>query len=69
MTAAERLLHISGATGTAAALLMSVGAGATTGEILVSYSRLGSAAAAEHIMTDIGKANAVVTIFRRFGRR
>lgn len=52
MTAAERLLQLAGTTGTAAALLLSIGAGATAGAALVSYSGLASGTAAAHLLTD-----------------
>lgn len=50
-TAAERLLQLAGTTGTAAALLLGIGAGATAGEALVAYSGLAEGSAAEHLLT------------------
>ena len=52
MTAAERLLALAGTTGTAAALLLAIGTGATAGAALVDYSGLASATAAEHLLVD-----------------
>lgn len=52
MTAAERLLQLAGTTGTAAALLMAIGAGATTGAALVSYSDTVNGTAGERLLTD-----------------
>ena len=52
MTAAERLQQLAGATGTAAALLLAIGAGATTGEALADYSALPAATAAEHLLAE-----------------
>lgn len=51
-TAAERLVHLAGTTGTAAALLLMIGSGATAGEALVDYSGLPSGTAAEHLLVD-----------------
>lgn len=56
MTAAERLLALAGTTGTAAALLLVIGAGATTGAALVDYSGLATGTAAEHLLTDVAAA-------------
>jgi hypothetical protein len=53
MTAAERLLQLAGATGTAAVLLLSIGTGATAGDALVEYSGLESATASEHLLADV----------------
>lgn len=53
MTAAERLLALAGTTGTAAALLLAIGTGATAGAALVDYSGLASATAAEHLLEDV----------------
>ena len=50
MTAGERLAALAGATGTAAALLLAIGTGATAGAALVDYSGLASATAAEHLL-------------------
>lgn len=49
-TAGERLAALAGVTGTAAALLLAIGSGATTGAALVDYSGLPSATAAEHLL-------------------
>jgi len=51
-TAGERLLQLAGSTGTAASLLLSIGAGATTGAALVNYSGLISAPAAAHLLIE-----------------
>jgi len=50
MTAAERLLQLAGITGTAGALLASIGTGITAGAMLVSRSTLASATAAAHLL-------------------
>lgn len=50
MTAAERLVQLAGRTGTAAALLLAIGTGATAGEALVNYSGLPSGTAAQHLL-------------------
>jgi hypothetical protein len=55
-TAAERLVTLAGA-GTAGALLLLIGTGSTAGAALVDYSRLPSATAAVHLMTDIVEDN------------
>jgi len=52
MTAAERLLHLAGTTGSAAALLLSIGAGATAGEALNDYSSIDTGSAAEHLLSE-----------------
>ena len=52
MTAAERLKLLSGATGAAAALLLSIGVGATTGEALNAYSSIEAGTAAEHLLSN-----------------
>lgn len=52
MTAAERLLQLAGTTGTAAALLLSIGSGATAGEALNDYSSIESGTAAEHLLSE-----------------
>ena len=54
MTAGERLAFLAGASGTAAALLLMIGAGATTGAALLDYSALPTATAAEHLLSDGG---------------
>ena len=52
MTAAERLLALSKATGAASALLLAIGSGATASAALVDYSRLSTATAAIHLLVD-----------------
>lgn len=52
MTAAERLLQLAGITGTAAVLLLSIGSGATAGELLASRSGLETGTAAEHLLAE-----------------
>lgn len=51
-TAAERLVALAGRGGAAAALLLTIGSGATAGEALVNYSGLPSATAAQHLLAD-----------------
>lgn len=51
-TAAERLLSLAGTTGTAAALLLAIGTGATAGGALVNYSGMASGTAAEHLLVE-----------------
>lgn len=51
-TAAERLLQLAGAPGTAAALLLAIGQGLTTGEALVAYSGTAGMTAGEHLLSD-----------------
>ena len=70
MIAAERLLQLAGATGTAAVLLLSIGAGATAGDALVEYSGLESATASEHLLVDRphGSSDWLLRVKRR-GRR
>ena len=53
MTAAERLEQLAGITGSAASLLMAIGAGATAAARLVAHSGLTSASAAIHLLTDV----------------
>ena len=53
MTAGERLEQLAGITGSAASLLMAIGAGATAAARLVAYSGLASASAAIHLLTDV----------------
>lgn len=53
MTAADRLIALAGTTGTAAALLLAIGTGATAGAALVDYSGLPSATAAVHLLHDL----------------
>ncbi|MGL4680238.1 MAG: hypothetical protein ACRCWC_12770, partial [Plesiomonas shigelloides] len=50
MTAAERLLSLSKATGAAGALLLAIGSGATAEAALLDYSALGTVTAAEHLL-------------------
>ena len=50
MTAAERLLALSKATGAAGALLLAIGSGPTAEAALLDYSALESVTAAEHIL-------------------
>ena len=70
MTAAERLVALAGSTGTAAALLLAIGAGATAAAALVNYSGLTSDTAAVHLMTDRAQgASSWITRARRRGRR
>jgi hypothetical protein len=52
MTAAERLIALAGQTGTAAALLLLIGTGATAGEALVDYSELATGTAEQHLLVD-----------------
>ena len=52
MTAAERLLQLAGTTGTAAALLMAIGAGSTAGEALANYSGLLVGSASVHLLAE-----------------
>lgn len=53
MTAGERLEQLAGITGSAASLLIAIGAGATAAARLVAYSGLASASAAIHLLTDV----------------
>ena len=52
MTAAERLLQLAGSSGVAAALLLSIGSGATAGDALNDYSSIESGTAAEHLLSE-----------------
>ena len=52
MTAGDRLHQLAGISGTAAALLLAIGAGATTGAALVDYSGLATGTAAEHLLAE-----------------
>lgn len=52
MTAAERLLALSKATGAAGVLLLAIGSGATAEAALLDYSALESVTAAEHLLYD-----------------
>jgi hypothetical protein len=68
MTAAERLLLLSETTGTAGALLLAIGSGATTGAALVSYSGLSSDTAANHLLSDSLRVGLRAFLIRRRGR-
>ena len=50
MTAAERLIALTGASGTAAERWMRLAAGVTTGAVLVAFSGMASATAAQHLL-------------------
>ncbi len=52
MMAGERLHQLAGISGTAAALLLAIGAGATTGAALVDYSGLATGTAAQHLLAE-----------------
>jgi hypothetical protein len=52
MTAGERLRALAGVSGTAGALLLMIGTGATSGAILVDYSQLPTGTAAQHLLVD-----------------
>lgn len=52
MTAGERLRQLAGFSGSAAALLLAIGTGATAGELLVSRSGLETGTAAEHLLVE-----------------
>lgn len=73
MTAAERLVALSGlGSTTAAAHLLAIGSGATAGAILVNYSGLVTGTAAEHLLTDVaagGTRGQWLIRARRRGRR
>jgi hypothetical protein len=56
VTAGERLVALAGHSGTAGALLLAIGSGATAGAALVNYSRLSSATAGEHLLVERGSA-------------
>jgi hypothetical protein len=53
MTAGERLRQLAGFSGSAAALLLSLGTGATAGELLRSHSGLVTGTASEHILVEV----------------
>lgn len=57
ISAGQRLLQLAGITGTAGALLRSIGTGLTAGALLVSRSTLVTATAAAHLL-DAGAAPA-----------
>lgn len=59
MTAGERLAFLAKTTGTAGALLLLIGSGATAGAALVDYSQLPSGTAAAHLLTDMASAQVV----------
>jgi hypothetical protein len=69
-TAAERLVFLAGTTGVAGSLLLMIGAGSIAGDILVSYSGLSSATAAEHLLFDSGTVvtDYIITARRRTRR-
>jgi hypothetical protein len=52
MTASERLSQLAGS-GTAGCLLKRLGLGVSTSDALVDYSRLTSATACRHLLTDV----------------
>lgn len=54
MTSGERLRSLAGVGGSAAALLLLIGTGATAGEALRDYSGLASATAVGHLLADVG---------------
>lgn len=51
-TAADRLVAIAGHGGTASALLLAIGIGATAGAALVDYSGLSTATATQHLLAE-----------------
>lgn len=59
MTAADRLRLLAGTTGSAAALLLAIGSGSTTGDALLDYSSIDSGTAAEHLLTEVQKLKMV----------
>lgn len=68
MTAAERLLALSKSTGTAGALLLLIGSGATSGVALLDYSGLESATASAHLLYEqvaFGGANGSRTVKKK----
>ncbi len=74
MTTGERLALLAGTSGTAAALLMMIGSGATTGAALDDYSTISTGTAMEHLLDNGGDNNNDAAIFylpwaRRVGRR
>lgn len=52
MTAGERLRQLAGQGGTAAALLLLIGSGATAGAALADYSGLPAGTAMEHLLAE-----------------
>lgn len=52
MTAAERLKQLAGTTGTAAALLLAIGIGATAGDALANYSGMLTGSAEAHLLAE-----------------
>lgn len=69
MTAAERLLALAGTTGTAAALLLAIGTGATTGAALLNYSRLASGPASAHLLAGVDADVLSVASYRQIAKR
>jgi hypothetical protein len=57
MTAGERLKYLAGSSGTAAALLLVIGTGVTTGAALVDYSKLSYDTASNHLLAESTRAN------------
>lgn len=57
MTAGERLWRLAAQAGTAAALLLQIGTGATAGAALVNYSGLNTRTAAEHLLSDVKRSS------------
>lgn len=51
-TAGERLRQLAGFSGSAAALLLAIGTGATAGDLLASRSGVGTGTAAAHLLAD-----------------
>lgn len=63
MTAAERLVQLSGLSGVSAAThLLAIGMGITTGAALLDYSGLESATTAEHLLYDAVTENVQVSV-------
>ncbi len=72
MTAAERLVFLAGAGGTAAALLLTIGSGTTSGAALVNYSELGTNTAAVHLLAEsssVGSGGEWYIMSKRRARR
>jgi len=68
MTAADRLKLLSGLAGvSAAAMLLAIGSGVTTGEALVNYSQLETGTAAEHLLADPAVVNPPVEVTQGAG--
>lgn len=68
-TAAERLVELSGSTGSSAVLLLLIGSGVTPAEALVDYSRLPTGTAEERLMVQRSYAVGWITTARRRLRR